>query len=225
MVVNPRKIGNTTLHDGLTRGAVVLAGGASRRMGRSKAWLDVGGRTSLSRVVAALQCSGGPIVLVGRGPQQPLPAQSADVIRVHDAAEWTGQGPLAGLQAGLAELSRCGVDVGYLSGCDAVLLDERHVAWILDRLATSSGHDATIPMSTDGRYHVLAGAVRVEVALRAVEALLVGGARSLQALANRLHTDAVPEHELPVVDVLMPCNTPAEWQAAMSGVRRAEPLE
>ncbi|HZC99689.1 MAG TPA: NTP transferase domain-containing protein, partial [Actinomycetes bacterium] len=50
-----------------TRGAVaaaVLAGGASRRMGRDKATLPVGGVALASRVIAAVGGIAAPVVLV-----------------------------------------------------------------------------------------------------------------------------------------------------------------
>jgi CTP:molybdopterin cytidylyltransferase MocA len=48
---------------------IVLAAGRSRRMGRPKAFLNLGGRTFLERAVAALQGGGCDPVVVVAGPQ------------------------------------------------------------------------------------------------------------------------------------------------------------
>jgi molybdopterin-guanine dinucleotide biosynthesis protein A len=82
--------------------AIVLAGGAGRRLGGAdKAALDVGGRTLLERALDAV--SGVPAVVVG--PARPL---AAGVFGVCENP--AGGGPAAGLVAGLAALeARLGV--------------------------------------------------------------------------------------------------------------------
>ncbi len=93
---------------------VVLAGGESRRMGRPKAWLDAGGEPLLARTVrrVAEMCS--EVVVVG-APGQDLPLVPATIVR--DAV--AGEGPLRGLEAGIAAIRTratfvCAVDVPFL---------------------------------------------------------------------------------------------------------------
>jgi molybdopterin-guanine dinucleotide biosynthesis protein A len=92
-------------------GGVVLCGGASRRMGRDKARLDLGGRTLLERAVAllaaraprvALAC--GPVARYGElGLPLLLDRPPAGALGAAERGERPERiGPLAGLEAALA---------------------------------------------------------------------------------------------------------------------------
>ena len=78
--------------------AIVLAGGASRRMGTDKAHIVIDGRTLLQRSIDAVVGAGAErVVVVGlRGELEALPAQ---VRTVPDSAP--GSGPLGGVVDGL----------------------------------------------------------------------------------------------------------------------------
>ena len=79
----------------------VLAGGASRRMGTDKAFVEVDNLTLLQRVTAALYDAGAASVVVVGGDAQ----------RVHDLGllyvedEWPSQGPLGGIITALRSTS------------------------------------------------------------------------------------------------------------------------
>lgn len=94
--------------------AVVLAGGAGRRMaGRDKPAIEIGGRSLLARAVEAV-AGADPVVVVG--PPRPLRA----------GVVWTredppGSGPLAALAAGLARVGVPGPDAAPGTGLVAVL--------------------------------------------------------------------------------------------------------
>ena len=81
-------------------GVIVLCGGRSRRMGRSKAWLPFGPEVLLQRVVRRLG-GAGPVFVVA-GPGQGLPELPGDVVIVRDPV--ADRGPLQGLTAGLEAL-------------------------------------------------------------------------------------------------------------------------
>ncbi|MBM9466176.1 NTP transferase domain-containing protein [Nakamurella leprariae] len=79
--------------------AVVLAGGAGRRLGGvDKPGLIVGGSTLLERVLAAARAAGATDLVVV-GPARPI---AADVRQVQERP--AGAGPAAGLATGLAAL-------------------------------------------------------------------------------------------------------------------------
>src|SRR5437899_11335341 len=80
---------------------VVLAGGRSSRMGRPKAWLPFHGQPMLARVLDRLAPLFEEQVVV-RAPGQELPDVEARFV----ADEQPGLGPVAGLAAGLAAVTR-----------------------------------------------------------------------------------------------------------------------
>jgi molybdopterin-guanine dinucleotide biosynthesis protein A len=178
-------------------------------MGEDKAGLILGSRTLLARVVNTLRETVDEIVVVGR-PGQALPSlpDSDEIQRVDDDPDRAGGGPLVGLLAGLEALRERGIERAYLGCVDAPMLSRVHVDWMLARLEVD--HAAAIP-DHEGQTHPLAGAVRVDEALRATQDLLAEDRRSAHALYERLH--AVHVHELPDENVLLPCNTPEEWAA------------
>src|SRR4051812_28952803 len=95
---------------------IVLAGGASRRMGTSKAWLDWHGTPLLHRVAGLLArgIDGGTVVVV-RAPGQTLPPLAPEVVIAEDDVR--GDGPLRGLLAGLRACPPH-VDVAVAVGVD-----------------------------------------------------------------------------------------------------------
>src|SRR5437667_8674025 len=102
---------------------VILAGGKSSRMGRPKAWLPFHGQPMLARVLGRL----GPLFaerVVVRAPDQDLPP--VDARFVEDEAP--GQGPVAGLAAGLAAING---PLAFATSCDAPFIDPRVVAHLL----------------------------------------------------------------------------------------------
>jgi molybdopterin-guanine dinucleotide biosynthesis protein A len=114
---------------------LLLAGGESRRMGRSKALLPVCETTLVEWMVGRL-ASGFEQLLVSAGDERQLP----EGLRVHLVRDLRpGAGPLAGIEAGLAA-SRYEVLV-------AVACDMPRVGGGLTQrlLAASEGHDAAVP--------------------------------------------------------------------------------
>jgi len=75
---------------------VVLAGGASRRMGREKAALPIGGEPLLRRAVGRLRLALAEVIVVGSPALAPLVPQTRIV-----ADEWPGRGPLGALATAL----------------------------------------------------------------------------------------------------------------------------
>ena len=142
--------------------AVILAGGAGRRMGGAdKPALAVAGRPMLHRVLAAA-VDARPRVVVGP-PRSGLPA---DVVRVRE--EPPGGGPVAATAAGLRVLPGTGLvallaaDLPYLTG--AVL------AHLSDALR-SPELDGAVPVDDGGRRQLLCGVWRIEALLVRLDAL------------------------------------------------------
>ncbi|WP_426403885.1 NTP transferase domain-containing protein [Streptomyces sp. R-07] len=141
----------TTAYD-----AVVLAGGAARRLGGSdKPAVRIGGRTLLDRVLAACPDAGLTVVVAD-------PRPTARPVR------WTredppGGGPLAALGAGVRET---GADVLLVLSADLPFLDGATVRRLLDALDAASGAEAALLTDAEGRDQPLVAAYRRTPLLR-----------------------------------------------------------
>lgn len=158
-------------------GAVVLAGGRSSRMGRSKADLEWHGSTLLRRVVGlAGRGAGGPVVVV-RAPGQSLPGLPTDVAVVAD--EVSDRGPLAGLAAGLAALEDR-TEAAFVCATDLPFL---HPAYVRRVLAGLGGADVALPR-VHGFRQPLAAAYRTSLAGRVTDLLATGSTRPADLLSS-----------------------------------------
>ena len=199
-------------------GAILLVGGRSSRMGRSKAALDWHGEPLAARIarVLARAVDDGPVVVVA-APGQDLPALPAGVELAFDPAE--GAGPLQGLAVGLGAL-RGRADVAFASSVDAPLLHPRFVRAVVGALGDED--DAAVPVA-HGHRQPLGAAYRVEVGTLA-DRLLAGGEHGLGVLLAGARTRFLDEDELrgreglgaldPDLDALRNVNTPADYEQA-----------
>jgi molybdenum cofactor guanylyltransferase len=161
--------------------AAVLAGGASRRMGRDKATMPVGGTPLAGLVLAAAARVADPVVLVAPAGH---PAGGLAATLVTDP----GHGPLAALVAALAAL-----DAGHvlvLAGDHPVLRVE-----LLTRLVGLRRRAEAVACRRGGRLEPLVAVYERRPALVAAEALLAAGDHSLRGLLAALRTLVVEEAE------------------------------
>jgi len=200
-------------------GGIVLCGGQSRRMGRSKATLPFGGEAMLVRVVRRLGHAAHPLVVVA-APGQQLPALPPGVRVVRDRAP--GCGPLEGLFCGLAAL-QSDAEAAYVAGCDVPLLESAFVSRMAEYLQE---HDVAVPV--EGTFHhPLAAIYRTRVA-PIVEQLLARHERRLVSLFDHVATCRVPVDRLRDVDPdlhsLRNINQPADYTSALreAGLRPEE---
>lgn len=188
-------------------GAILLVGGGSTRMGRSKATLDWHGEPLAARVARVLvRAVGEGQVVAVRAPSQDLPDLPGDVEVVADPAE--GDGPLRGLAAGLFAL-QSRADVAFVSAVDVPFLDAAFVTAVLG--AVGPDDDAAAPVA-HGRRHPLAAAYRIAL-LPLCEELLVAGERRPNVLLDRVRTRLLDEAD-PEPDALRNVNTPDEYDEA-----------
>jgi molybdenum cofactor guanylyltransferase len=160
--------------------AAVLAGGASRRMGRDKATLAVGGAPLAAAALAAAARVAHPVVLVAPDGH---PARRLGPRVVTDP----GQGPLAALAAALAALEATHVLV--LAGDHPGLRVE-----LLARLVALAPGGEAVACRRGPRLEPLVAVYRRLPALAAAEArLATGGDRSLLGLLAALDTVVVEE--------------------------------
>lgn len=189
---------------------MILAGGGSRRMGEDKAWLPVAGVPCLRRVAEAVAgpC---PALVISARPNQRLPELPPGCVRVDDPQ--VDAGPLVGLGLGLDHLAEAGVELAYLTSCDAAALSPEHVAFMLEGLRARPERAAWVPVDAEGRRHPLAAAVRVPIIAARVRGLLASGVGRLQAAVAGPDCPGVDASDLPEPAVLWPANTPEQWRA------------
>jgi molybdopterin-guanine dinucleotide biosynthesis protein A len=202
----------------MRRAGIVLAGGRSLRMGRSKAWLDWHGATLLERVVAIVEraVDGGPVVVVSALGQQ-LPSLPPRIRVTPDLRD--GLGPLQGIASGLLALQD-EADAAFVSSTDAALLHPAFVRRVLD--GVEDDVDAVVP-DARGHRQPLAAAYRTALA-PLVDCLLGDGLAKPGFLYERVRTRFVDDAWLlddPVLARLDPAlaslenlNEPADYEAA-----------
>ncbi len=125
----------------------VLAGGASRRMGRDKATIEIAGRTMLERAVSRLRSLCREIVVVGPHRQESAVEGVSMVSDIHPHA-----GPLGGLHTAL---SRAAGRAVFVLACDLPNVSPGLLQWIVrspsanreepQGLAGSAGPWARVP--------------------------------------------------------------------------------
>ncbi|HTI34822.1 MAG TPA: molybdenum cofactor guanylyltransferase [Miltoncostaea sp.] len=195
----------------MSAAGVVLAGGASARMGAAKAPIPWGDGTLLGRAVAALAPAVGRIVVV-RAPGQELPPLPAGVTVTEDARP--GRGPLEGLAAGLAAL---GPDEdAFALAVDMPFAGAELAAAVLAALA--GGGDAAVPRS-GGHAQPLAAAYRGRV-LATVRDLLAADRTRMRDLLDAIDVTWLDADDLPGgAAALVNVNTPEELARARQAIR------
>jgi molybdenum cofactor guanylyltransferase len=182
--------------------AVVLAGGASRRMGRDKATLPYLDGTLIEHVVSVVRQRCGPVFVIA-APGQPLPDLDADVLR----DEVRGVGPLLATGRGLRAAAEAGAERAFVCAVDMPFVDAALIDVLLDY---SKNLPADVVLPWDGRDHYLAALYRTSL-VGQIDALVAAGERSMTALVN-----AVDAQRIVVADsrALTNVNSVAELPAA-----------
>lgn len=148
---------------------VVLAGGASKRMGRDKALVELGGRPMVSWVVEALEKVCERVVIAGRGMGWGGRLGLADPSGI--------KGPLAGLVAALG------------MGEDLLLLGVDQ-PWVrMETLEYLAGLEGTVVPIDRGVRQVTCARYSVDLAAAAL------GAASVQALLDTVQHHPIEEEE------------------------------
>jgi molybdenum cofactor guanylyltransferase len=177
---------------------VVLAGGASLRMGRDRATLPIpkpvspdllGSKdgsepptTMVEQVVSILGERCQPVFVVA-APGQALPKLQARVVR----DDVRGLGPLLATGRGLHAAAEAGAKRAFLCAADMPFLS----ADLIDLLEGRAVElDADVVLPWDGRDHYLAAVYRTELAAQ-VDALIAAGERNMRALVDRVDAQRI----------------------------------
>lgn len=194
------------------KGAIVLCGGKSSRMGQDKATLPFGPEQMLQRIVRLISQvvdPSGIVVVAAEG--QRLPELPSTVIITRD--ERPGRGPLEGIAAGLKAMPSS-MEAVYATSCDVPLLVPQFVDRMFEQLGFSQ-----IAVPVDGQYHHPLAAVYRTSLLPVVCGLLESQELRPRALFAQVDTVLVSVDSLREVDpslsTLMNLNSPEDYQAAL----------
>jgi FdhD protein len=188
--------------DGVT--GFILAGGASRRMGRNKAVLEVDGTPIITRTYRSLASLFHEVIVVTNSPHDYdfLPCRKVPDI-------YPDYGSIAGLHSALAHSSTA---YSFVTACDMPFLDPaviRHLCEI-----RMEGYDAVIPYSEGGQepLHAVYSSTCKDVFENAIRK----GERKILDILGRMNIRHVPYDEVRRVGgqakSFLNVNTPAEYE-------------
>lgn len=184
---------------------VVLAGGASRRMGQDKAALVLAGETLLARVVGRLAGATREVLVVG----PPERAQLVPGVRVIPDMR-PGLGPLGGIYSALLA---AGTPRAFVVACDMPFVRPALVRYLLD---LARDYDIVVPRTGRGTEQL--HAVYGRACLPAVAALLDARELAVAHLYQAVRTRVVAPEEWAPYDPAglstFNANTPEQWAAA-----------
>lgn len=188
--------------------AIVLAGGASRRLGQDKAALVFGGRPLLQRTVECLAGLCDEIIVAGGSrPANPLPVH---VRFIPD--QLPGRGPLAGIQSGLRVIS---TDRALTVACDMPFLNPALLTFMA---GMPRDYQALVP-EWAGQRHPL-HAIYARSCLPAIDSVLSEGLNAVDEILPRVQLRIVPEAEIAALDPrglsLFNLNEPQDLDTARS---------
>jgi molybdopterin-guanine dinucleotide biosynthesis protein A len=206
----------------MRKGAIILCGGKSSRMGRDKATLRFGPELMLERVVRLLsEAIELENIIVVASPSQSLPELPAGVTTSRDVYEF--RGPLQGLATGLRNVAER-LDAVYATACDVPLLAPAFVERMFQLLGE---YDVAVPF--DGQHHHSLAAVYRPRVLPQIQTLLDSDRLRPRFLFDLVRTREVPVDELcevdPNLDTLENLNHYDDYLAALAAAGFARPEE
>ncbi|MCR9116967.1 MAG: molybdenum cofactor guanylyltransferase, partial [bacterium] len=173
-------------------GVLILCGGESSRMGRSKADLPFGDETLLQRIERSLRAFSNKVAVVAAKDQQ-LPPLPPSVTIVRD--ERSKLGPLEGLRVGLSTLEN-DVDLVLATGCDLPFLTPAFGHSLVKILEEDSDIAAT---TVEDRVSPLPALIRPRVH-RTIASMLGSNQRRVSALFQEVQATLVGQDSM--VDLL-----------------------
>jgi len=189
---------------------ILLAGGQSQRMGQPKQWMAFQGTSLLVRTADELARACHEVIVIANEYQDRERVLEVGLKSLPDC--FTGQGPLAGLHAGLHGLGAA--ELAAVVSCDLPFFRYEVVRDLAEMMRADEQLDAAVPWE-QGQLHPLCAVYRGRVAKRAEERLRAGQnamrglLRELQVMevdANRWRAyQPSPLHNM---------NTPADYAVA-----------
>jgi len=189
-------------------GGFILAGGASSRMGRDKAFIEMEGEPLVARAARLLEPFTGKPTVIGP-PERFAPL---GLLAIRD--DHPGFGPLGGISTALGAATH---PWNLMIGCDLPFLTQDWLEYLIRR-ALESQAEAVLPLNSQGAeplcamYHRRAG--------EAISAALKRGVRKItQGLAGLVIVNLAPEEWKPFDSsglLFKNINTPDDYNQLMA---------
>ncbi|HEY4815446.1 MAG TPA: molybdenum cofactor guanylyltransferase [Chthoniobacterales bacterium] len=160
----------------------IVAGGKSSRMGRDKAWLEIGGEPMIQRIVRAFLPVTTHLAIIANSPEY------AELGLPVYADTHIGIGPIEAIRTAL---SNCRTEYSLLAACDMPFITSDLLSFLIVR---QSGYDAVVPMDAEGKIEPLCAAYSIR-ALHAVTELIGAGQRKPSLIYELVKTRFVPFSE------------------------------
>ena len=125
---------------------IILAGGKSSRLGRDKAWEDVGGQRIIDRVIGALQSSCDEVLIIGDRPERENELSLPKCIQ-YRSDDLKGRGSIGGLYTGLTASDTLW---SLVVACDMPFISRELIRFMLS-IISKNRCDAIVPV-INGRY-------------------------------------------------------------------------
>ena len=182
---------------------VILAGGASSRMGRNKALLEIDGCPIISRIYRTLASLFHDVIIVTNSP---LDYDFVPCRKVPDI--YPGYGSIAGLHSALLH---SGTACSFVTACDLPFLDPIIISYLCE-LCTEE-YDAVVPISDGGMEPLYA--VYSSAAKDVFESAIKQGERKILDILDRMNIRQITYDEVLSVggqaNSFLNVNTPEEY--------------
>ena len=186
---------------------MILAGGASKRMGnKNKAFLKIGEKSIIERVLDAISVVVPQVILITNSPEQFIHLNRPlyqDIL--------PGNGPLGGIYTGLINST---TNYDLVVACDMPYIQSQLLRLLINY---SQDYDIVIPSTPDG-YHPLC-AIYSKACIDPIEKLVNDGSLKVTNLFNYVKvkevklTEIYPEFDL---NVLLNINTDQDYEKALA---------
>lgn len=167
--------------------SVILAGGQSRRMGTNKAFLEVGSRSIIERLIEKVSLVGQEVILVTNTPDE---YAHLDYPTVPDV--YPGKGSLGGLYSGLRAVRN---EYALVVACDMPFLNASLLRYMI---LLAPEYDAVVPRTGQGIEPL--HALYSKACLPAMEQVLQQDHLKVISFYSQVHVRYVEQEEIEILD-------------------------
>ena len=176
-------MGSTSTVSSCSISGILLAGGASSRLGRDKALIKLDGETIIQRIVRILDPIVQEIVVVTNSPQR---FAFLDLPMVGDI--YCNVGALGGLHAGLSAIH---AKYGLAVGCDMPFLNPDLLRFMISK---TKGYDIVMPRV--GTYYEPLHAIYARHCRKQFEQHILEGQRRVRVACEGMHIRYIDQAEI-----------------------------